>query len=79
MIRICYTFSIMYVCICNRLNEDTIRSLAEEGLGFDEIQAMTGCSSTCGSCREFAEELIGSVHAQAPTVTPLPILAGNIL
>ncbi|MFP4207155.1 MAG: bacterioferritin-associated ferredoxin [Wenzhouxiangella sp.] len=67
----------MYVCICNRLKEDTIRSLAEEGLGFDEIQALTGCSSTCGSCREFAEELIVSVHARAHRPAVLKVLASN--
>ena len=77
MIRICYTVSNMYVCICNQIKEGTIRSLAEEGLGFDEIQALTGCSSTCGSCREFAEELIVSVHASAHQLKPIKVLAGN--
>ncbi|MFW5816522.1 MAG: (2Fe-2S)-binding protein [Wenzhouxiangella sp.] len=69
----------MYVCICNRLREDTIRSLAQEGLGFDEIQALTGCSSVCGSCREFAEEVVLSVHARPQRVPSLQILAGNAL
>ncbi|MEE4637138.1 MAG: (2Fe-2S)-binding protein [Wenzhouxiangella sp.] len=77
MIRICYTMVTMYVCICNRLKEDTIRSLAQEGLGFAEIQALTGCSSVCGSCREFAEEVIVSVHARAHRSSSLKILAGN--
>jgi bacterioferritin-associated ferredoxin len=69
---------VMYVCICNRLKEETIRSLAEEGLGFDEIQALTGCSNTCGSCREYAEDFILAVHASASPVMPLKIVAGNI-
>lgn len=77
MIRICYTMCPMYVCICNRLKEDTIRSLAQEGLGFDEIQALTGCSSVCGSCREFAEEVVLSVHARPQQASSLQILAGN--
>jgi bacterioferritin-associated ferredoxin len=67
----------MYVCICNRIKEGTVRALAEEGLGFDEIQALTGCSSTCGSCQEFAEELIVSVQATSHQVKALNILAGN--
>jgi bacterioferritin-associated ferredoxin len=50
----------MYVCICNRLRESDVRSLAEEGLGFDEIQSLTNCGAVCGSCREFAEEVISS-------------------
>lgn len=69
--------SIMYVCICNRLKEDTIRSLAEQGLGFDEIQAVTGCSNTCGSCRAFAEELVLSVQLKTRTSLPLKVLVGN--
>ena len=79
MIRICYILTIMYVCICNRITEGTVRTLAEEGLGFDAIQAMTGCSSTCGSCREFAEEVISSVQVRAHQVQTLKILAGNTL
>ncbi len=77
MIRICYSLPTMYVCICNRIKEGTVRSLAEEGLGFDEIRALTGCSSTCGSCREFAEDLIASVHTNSHRLKSLEILAGN--
>ncbi len=67
----------MYVCICNRLKEDLIRSLAEQGLGFEEIQAITGCSSTCGSCRTFAEELVLSVQIRAHQVMPLRVVAST--
>lgn len=77
MIRICYTVCVMYVCICNQIKEGTVRALAEEGLGFDEIQALTGCSSTCGSCQEFAEQVIVSVQARLHQLNSLKILAGN--
>lgn len=77
IILICYILSIMYVCICNRLKEGTIRELAEQGLGFDEIQAVTGCSNTCGSCRQFAEELIVSVQIRAHRPMPLDVLVSN--
>ncbi|HMA98709.1 MAG TPA: (2Fe-2S)-binding protein [Wenzhouxiangella sp.] len=78
MIRICYIMLAMYVCVCNQLKEETIRSLAEEGLGFDEIQALTGCSSTCGSCREYAEDFILSVHARTSPAMQLKVVAGNV-
>lgn len=61
----------MFVCICNRLRESEIRSLAEEGMSFEDIQALTNLSSVCGSCREFAEEVVsGALH--------LPTLAGQL-
>ncbi len=67
----------MYVCICNRLKEDLIRSLAEQGLGFEEIQAVTGCSSTCGSCRSFAEDLVLSVQLRAHRSLPVRLIAST--
>lgn len=67
----------MYVCICNRLREDLIRSLAEQGMGFEEIQAVTGCSNTCGSCRSYAEELVLSVQMRSRQVMPLRVVAST--
>ena len=64
----------MYICICNQLRESQVRSLAEEGLGFDEIQALTNCAAVCGSCREFAEEVISSAHRGRPVSVSLPML-----
>ncbi|MFU8833007.1 MAG: bacterioferritin-associated ferredoxin [Wenzhouxiangella sp.] len=55
----------MYVCVCNALKEETVRTLADEGLSFEEIQQVTGCSATCGSCLEFAEALVASVQGEA--------------
>lgn len=67
----------MYVCICNRLKEDLIRSLAEQGLGFEEIQAITGCSSNCGSCRSYAEDLVLSAQTRPHKPLSLNVLAGS--
>lgn len=67
----------MYVCICNRLKEDTIRSLAEQGLGFEEIQAVTGCSNTCGTCRAYAEELVISVQLRTHRPIPLRVISNT--
>lgn len=65
----------MYVCICNRLKEDQIRSLAEQGMSFEEIQAITGCSNTCGSCQMYAEELVLSAQVRLHQVMPLRVVA----
>ncbi|MGY6553935.1 MAG: (2Fe-2S)-binding protein [Wenzhouxiangella sp.] len=77
IILITYTVLTMYVCICNRLKEDLIRSLAEQGMGFDEIQAVTGCSNTCGSCKAYAEDLVLSVQLRAHQAIPLRVMAST--
>ncbi len=61
----------MYVCVCNALKVDTVRCLAAEGLSFEEIQAITNCAGNCGSCREFAETVVDSVHQTTPSTLPL--------
>lgn len=64
----------MYVCICNRLRESDVRSLAEEGLGFEDIQALTNCGAVCGSCREFAEDVVSAVHGSRTVAAVLPLV-----
>lgn len=64
----------MFVCICNRLRESDVRSLALEGLGFEDIQALTNCGALCGSCREFAEEVISTVHQSRSVSVVLPLV-----
>jgi bacterioferritin-associated ferredoxin len=49
----------MYVCVCNAVTERTVRELVSEGYhSLNEIQALTGCSDSCGRCREHAEAVI---------------------
>jgi bacterioferritin-associated ferredoxin len=67
----------MYVCICNRLREGELRSLAEEGLGFEDIQALTNCGTVCGSCQEFAEDLVSQVHRTRPVSAVLPLAVSS--
>lgn len=64
----------MYICICNAVTERTIRELVAEGYhSLNEIQALTGCSGTCGHCRERAEAVIeSSLAGQAPPTLPAP-------
>jgi len=62
----------MYVCVCNAVKAQTIKDLADEGLSFDEIQAVTNCAGSCGTCLEFAEALV-SQSRHKPLAT-LPVL-----
>ncbi|MEE4304145.1 MAG: bacterioferritin-associated ferredoxin [Wenzhouxiangella sp.] len=64
----------MYVCVCNAVTERTIRNLVSEGYHtLNEIQALTGCSGTCGRCRDHAEAVIEASLAR-PTRPSLPVL-----
>lgn len=69
----------MYVCICNAVSERTIRELVAEGYhSLNEIQALTGCSGTCGHCREHAESVIeSSLAGQARPALPVPASPGK--
>ena len=49
----------MYICLCNAVTERQIRSLAAEGVAtLDELQSITGCGDTCGSCHEAATQTL---------------------
>lgn len=62
----------MYVCLCNAVTERRIRELVAAGhRSLEEVQLLTGCADTCGSCRDHAEAVIASALA-APT---LPVMS----
>lgn len=64
----------MYVCVCNAVTERTVRELVSEGYhSLNEIQALTGCSDTCGRCREHAEAVIEASLAR-PAQPTLPVI-----
>ncbi len=65
----------MFLCICNALPEQTVRSLAREGMSFEEIQAITGCSNCCGSCREMAEVIVAESRLTPARSTSLPVMS----
>ena len=49
----------MYVCICNAVTESDIREAVADGArSLAELSARTGCSNTCGTCAEVAEEVL---------------------
>ena len=64
----------MYVCLCNAVTERTIRNLVADGYhSLPEIQALTGCSNTCGRCTEHAESVIEAALAR-PAPAKIPVL-----
>jgi bacterioferritin-associated ferredoxin len=57
----------MYVCICNGVTDKTIRQAAAEGVrNLAELTRRTGCASECGSCADFAEQLLRESQRQRP-------------
>lgn len=49
----------MYVCICNAVTDTDIRNAVEGGVrNMRQLEQSTGCSSTCGCCRETATEIL---------------------
>jgi bacterioferritin-associated ferredoxin len=66
----------MYVCVCNAITVDTVRDLAAEGLSFQEIQALTNCSGSCGSCLEFAETIVDQHRRGSLATLPVSLAAG---
>ena len=57
----------MYVCICNAVTDKMIRAAAAEGAAsLEDLQHMTGCATTCGSCADLAEEVLHRARRQLP-------------
>lgn len=67
----------MYVCICNGVTDRDIQRAAAEGCrDMAELTARTGCSGTCGCCRELAGEILAEARAaQRFALDVLPIAA----
>lgn len=77
----------MIVCVCHRITDRDIVRHAQHGASdLDSLQAQTGLGSTCGCCKDCAQQLLdeclpsGQHHLahlslQAPGVAPLPLQA----
>ncbi|OPZ13871.1 MAG: BFD-like (2Fe-2S) binding domain protein [Alphaproteobacteria bacterium ADurb.BinA280] len=49
----------MYICICHGVTESAIAEAAAAGVSdLNALTARTGCGSSCGCCRESAEETL---------------------
>ena len=64
----------MYVCICHGVTDQDIRNAADAGCGsLAELTMRTGLGSGCGTCGEFAREILDD--ARAVKALPLPVFA----
>jgi bacterioferritin-associated ferredoxin len=54
----------MILCSCNAIREDQVRDAARRGCPCaDSAYRSLGCEFQCGSCRDYAEELVASERA----------------
>ena len=57
----------MYVCLCNGYRDAEIREVAESGLRcVKEVYLTLGNGPCCGSCLDYAQDIVDSVHGRAP-------------
>ena len=66
----------MYVCICNSVTDHDIRKAVREGVRDQrELALRTGCSTECGTCAEFAAQVLDDALRQENAFLPLVQLA----
>lgn len=64
----------MYVCLCNGITDRAIREAADRGArDLTDLQALTGCASSCGSCADVALQVLHEARQQ--TRFPLTMFA----
>jgi len=57
----------MIVCVCNAVTEDELRELARSGARSpEEAYALLGHEPQCGSCLNYAQELIDGQRRRLP-------------
>ena len=68
----------MYVCLCNAVTDRDIHEAVASGArSLAELSLRTGCSDTCGTCAEQAEQILHDAlgtDGSASSVIPLPVL-----
>jgi bacterioferritin-associated ferredoxin len=67
----------MYVCVCNAVTETTIRQAVDDGVRtLRELRLHTGCSMTCGTCEDLAEEvLVEAIEVGSSNLVHLEVAA----
>jgi bacterioferritin-associated ferredoxin len=62
----------MYVCLCNCVRDHDLRQAAASGVrSFEELQARTRVSTSCGTCETMAREVFDrALDPAAPAVQP---------
>jgi bacterioferritin-associated ferredoxin len=54
----------MIVCVCRGITDRRIREEAATGATAEEVFALTGASSSCGSCKLAVMRLVAEEHAR---------------
>jgi len=55
----------MIVCVCHSITDKQILDAAREGAqSLADVQAMTGCATSCGSCSDMATEIVMKFKSQ---------------
>ena len=69
----------MYVCLCNGYRDAEIREVAESGLRcVKEVYLTLGNGPCCGSCLDYAQDIVDGVHGEA-TATDDQAPGGGVL
>jgi bacterioferritin-associated ferredoxin len=54
----------MYVCICHSITEKDIKKAKSNGASsLNDLKMMTGCATGCGSCEDYAIEILEKTHS----------------
>ena len=66
----------MYICVCNAVTDSDIRAAVEDGVhNLKQLRFATGCTSTCGCCKQVAVDVLKQALAEKRTASSLlPIL-----
>lgn len=60
----------MYVCVCNGYRDAEIREVAESGVRcVQEVYLTLGNGPCCGSCLDYAQDIVDSVHGGVPAAS----------
>lgn len=67
----------MYVCVCNAVTENAIRDAVDHGVrSLGELRVHTGCSMTCGTCQDQAEQVLAeAIEFTTPNIVRLEVAA----
>ena len=66
----------MYVCICRRVTDKTIRQCVREGAdSVEQVARMSRAGTDCGSCHEMIGDLVSDERRHLPMCQLLTQLA----
>lgn len=66
----------MYVCVCNAVTDSDIHNAVVGGVrNLRQLKRATGCSSTCGCCRQEATDVLQqALSEKRDTQCLLPVI-----